>query len=452
MKRLQLLSLLILICTSLGLVSCDTEPVDSLLVGQQPDATSAFQVDFGGSTYNATTTGAIIQDGTIQILGSKTNAGYFVITVPGVTRGNYTNAVIKYYPTAGATDFYSNSSSTVVNGTVSIASINTTTHKLTGTFNFKGYWGVAGANMPAIDFTNGVFTNIAYTGNTPTEPVGNPLFKVNFNGATWTAATTRAVYASEYLSVMGIKPDGTSFMITVPYPRVGTFEFAAQQPDPNSPAGLLAMAYVPGNAQSSYIADAGGWGQYSEYPEYIDTAIVNITAIDIVNKTVSGTFGFTGVRSVFDMDNPTTDEIETITFTSGEFSNVSFAEGEAPVTNNIFTAKLDGQNFVGTTISATSFGGNINLGARRGAVESIALFFPSTITQGTYTLSALNTYVAMYMANETPSGMFGASGGTLIISEHDTVNRKIKGTFNFTGGYMTTETHEISDGHFDVTY
>jgi Family of unknown function (DUF6252) len=277
------------------------------------------------------------------------------------------------------------------------------------------------------------------------------VFKVDFNNTTWTAATASAQYSNEMLSVSGINANGSFFVITVPNPHVGTFEFAATQPNPNSTEGLLALAYMVPGEPSGYVADSDDWGTFASYPAYVDTALVTITEIDTVNETVTGTFKFTGGRFA-DTGDPEVQIIESITFTNGEFTNISYGETEVVPNDNVLTAKLDGADYTATAVNVIPVGGNITISAQRGSVEAIALIFPDDIIEGNYDLGMF-TYVGQYNQDQSSGGAFLASGGTLTITAHDTANNHITGTFHFTAGSFTgSGTHEITDGTFDVTY
>lgn len=282
------------------------------------------------------------------------------------------------------------------------------------------------------------------------------VFKVKYDGSTKTAATTQAVYNEEYLAISGIMPDGSFFQVTVPNPHVGTFEFAAQQPDPSSADGILAMAYMVPGEESGYVATPV-WGEGGAEPGYVDTAKVIITEIDTENETVTGTFQFTGGRYIIDEVNSTEEEIvyeyQTKVFTNGEFTNVSYATQVAGPTDNVFTAKLDGATYTPTSVNAMSLMGNIMISATRGSSETMGLTIPATITQGTYNFNML-TYVGQYNASNSTSDIFSATDGVLTITSHDTANHHITGSFYFTatpfGGGTTS--HEITNGTFDVNY
>jgi uncharacterized protein DUF6252 len=81
---------------------------------------------------------------------------------------------------------------------------------------------------------------------------------------------------------------------------------------------------------------------------------------------------------------------------------------------------------------------------------SIFLSVPSNIVEGTYSFDE-----QMYRATYSLSGVdyYGSGNGTIVISEHDKANKKIKGTFQFTGvKYNTTSTVSVTEGSFEGNY
>ena len=116
---------------------------------------------------------------------------------------------------------------------------------------------------------------------------------------------------------------------------------------------------------------------------------------------------------------------------------------------NKMTAKVNGVDYVATTITGKAITGAIYLRAEKGN-NTIALnldFFQAT---GTFTMSS----------NMYPIGFYTADGedvycdtGTVIISTHDEENNVIKGTFNFTTKPSgNTTIYKITEGAFDIKY
>ena len=174
MKKIKLLALL-LVSGSIGLTSCETEPVDPVLNnnnGNNENPPASFEVDFNGETFVASNTLAVMGNGMMSIGGFKTSTGEdFAIVIDGTSEGTYTDEAVlmNYTPDAESEYSYSNLNITegLSSGEVVITEIDTENHTISGTFNFTGWWGDEEANVPSIEFTNGVFENIPYTGNNP---------------------------------------------------------------------------------------------------------------------------------------------------------------------------------------------------------------------------------------------------------------------------------------------
>ena len=178
MKKFRLLSVIMVLFTAAGLISCETEQLDRDLLmtptpgGGNNNAPALFKVDIDGQPFVANTTMASIGNGLTSIGGIKTATGETVtMTVQATTTGSYNNVVMIYSPDEDDEYGYANFnlSTMQTSGNVTITNINTTTRTISGTFSFTGWYGDEDANKPPVVLTNGVFTNIPYTSGTPGE-------------------------------------------------------------------------------------------------------------------------------------------------------------------------------------------------------------------------------------------------------------------------------------------
>lgn len=172
MKKTKLFSALLILFTAVTFVSCDSEPVDPVLLDNNgnnpnpPAAGASFTASLNGQAFVADQYVATIGNGLTSIAGIKMPSGAMVgLVVQGTTAGNYPTAIMTYRPTLDSEFGYSNLSISTgqLSGSVNITSINTTTHTISGTFSFTGFYSDEDANIPNIEFTNGVFTNIPYS-------------------------------------------------------------------------------------------------------------------------------------------------------------------------------------------------------------------------------------------------------------------------------------------------
>ena len=189
MKKLKLLPVLFIILSAISFTSCDTEPIDPVLgdnLGQQPNQPGdpVFKVDFSGQTYIATSTLATVGNGLISIGGFKGSNGEMLsIIVQGTNEGTYdaSKIMLTYSPNNTTEYGYTNSnlSTGEDSGTVVITEIDTQNKTISGTFSFTGWWSDSEQNLPSVAFSNGVFTDIPYTGGVAT---GEEFFKANVDG------------------------------------------------------------------------------------------------------------------------------------------------------------------------------------------------------------------------------------------------------------------------------
>lgn len=272
------------------------------------------------------------------------------------------------------------------------------------------------------------------------------VLKVDFDGQTFIATTTQAIVNDNYISLTGVKTNGEVFQITIPEVAEGIYTWSDFSPTSSG----FALAYTQVSNGITYVGARDDSGEFSGFDNYTDTAEVVISSIDAVNKKISGTFKFTGVR--FD---DTGNAVTTKVFTNGSFTNIPFTADVPAPTGNSFTAKLEGVAFVPTNISGFSNSGRISIIGRKGSIQNISLNLISSVVPGTYDLTDFGDYVGQYVKDATPEGSsFAAESGTVTIISHNTTTKRIKGTFEYfaTSVLLPSENYDITEGTFEVTY
>jgi len=286
----------------------------------------------------------------------------------------------------------------------------------------------------------------------PTEDPDPPVppfishFKADYSDQTFYGTTTQAIVNEDFLSITALKGTGEFFQITLPNPEVGTYTWGQFD---TSTAGFV-MIFSQGSGNIPYISARDDVGAYANFPDYTDTAQLTISSIDTINKRVTGTFKFTGVRLA---ESGAT--VDTKVFTNGSFALQYLEEGPPGPANNTFTAKLDDNLFTPTAINGINTSGRLSLIGRRGSVETIGLTLINTIAPGVYDLDFTGDYVGQYIVDATPQGSsFAAEQGTITIISHDTATKHIIGTFDFTASSFLVPgvTYDVSEGAFDITY
>ncbi len=273
--------------------------------------------------------------------------------------------------------------------------------------------------------------------DTPTTQTG--VFKVDFDGSTYTADNIGATILDDILNISGFRGnDGEVITLTVFNPSVGTFDLGVTN-------GALESNAVAYNSEVN-SSGSGTWVTFSDTNTPQGELV--ITKIDEINKTISGTFSFTG-------SNPTLSQ--TKEFTNGSFTDVvynnSLSTGN-PSGNNSFFAKVDGQEFVEdlVTASKTSTTGEpiIIISATKNNLQTININIEGDAAPGEYTFSRFGAPSAVYNRSLTD---INTGTGKVIITLHDVVNKRIVGTFEFNAGPLLQDPiYSITEGSFDLTY
>lgn len=266
--------------------------------------------------------------------------------------------------------------------------------------------------------------------NTPTPAVASMTAKVD--GVTWTSLTNKvsASIISNVTNLTGVASDSTLLTITI-QDAVAVGDTIDLGPGSGN-AGVFAL--TPNGT-------ANGWssnGNAACYGEMI------ITAMDVTNKKISGTFEYKVWRA-------TDNTFKTIT--DGVFTNVTYATSITSGGNNTFTVKIDGVTFTPAIISGTaSFGNLIISAADNQGSKAVGITVPETVTPGTYAIGTIgDLYYGTYNPN---SSIFTVSdSGSVVISSHNTTTNNIVGTFNFVSSPFGGGTsYELTFGSFNITY
>ncbi|PDS26270.1 DUF6252 family protein [Flavobacterium branchiophilum] len=255
---------------------------------------------------------------------------------------------------------------------------------------------------------------------------GATSFKANFSGATFTATSTLAYISGGSIRLEALRgTSGEGFAFFLEGTTVGTYA---------APDNLL--TYTPANSTDNF----GYWAQNPLSPNQ-SVGSVTVTAIDSVNKTISGTFNFTGYWSDFSVTN-----IAPIVFSGGVFTNIPYST-QSP-TGDTFYTKINGTEFVDNDIVVATVNDVIGIAARNAAQDVVNLGIKETLTVGSYTITGASTdqVQASYKlaSNILP---LSATAGTITITSKTT--DRIVGTFSFA---TTNGTYQATSGTFDVAY
>ncbi len=164
------------------------------------------------------------------------------------------------------------------------------------------------------------------------------------------------------------------------------------------------------------------------------TGLISISSVNEGNKTINGTFRFNAILP----------GIDTVYVSKGVLYNISYDNGQIgnPANAGTFSAKVDGEVFLPTVVSANETSGSIKISGNT-LTAKITIQVPSNLEIGGHLLSE-NGYSAVY---QDETGAQVTSEGSISIANHNSITKTIKGTFSF-----LTEQSEITEGQFEVVY
>ena len=246
-----------------------------------------------------------------------------------------------------------------------------------------------------------------------------------------------------------------SIILTLENPGVGTFNITAGLGTQNS------GVYIQTNPENPFVSD-GTFGVFGQ---------INITDFDTQNATVSGTFSFTGVRVVLDVDgNPVLDSngqptFETEEITNGIFNKIPYTAeeqggGGTPITDEFF-AKVDGVNFdaesITTSLNTIAGVSVVKIVAVNELGEIIRIDIPEDTGVGTYAMESLSdgTKLISLFNPATVGENLTSNPGTINITKFNTFTGIIEATFEFTATdplELDPTVAEITEGSFEVDY
>ncbi len=281
-------------------------------------------------------------------------------------------------------------------------------------------------------------------------------FRAQIAGQEFIAASASATLTSDNtLVITGSKPGGEDIVLSISNASVGTFSLTAAGANENSGAyfdgSINVLPYISAQA-------LGGSGQ------------LKITELDTVAKTVTGTFGFVGVRIKVDgngdpiLDGNGDPVLEDVSITDGAFNAIAYTlddtgggGGGNGNPDNEFFAKIDGVDFVADSISVTEpMVGDIHMikiEAKTADRQLIRIDVPRSLGVGTFDMVRISDgtkLIALYNAGDGSENLT-SNPGTITITEFDLEAGVLKATFNFTGTdplNQTPDVVEVTEGSF----
>lgn len=258
-------------------------------------------------------------------------------------------------------------------------------------------------------------------------------FKAKINSVQWTAdLSAGAVFTTagnglpRLINISGLSNDKKIITITIEDSGVHRYHFGGE--------GFQGAAYFDSTLSA-----------YAYTTVLIGT--VEITAINTVAKTLSGTFSFKA--------SSTTDNSQ-VNITEGSFTDIPYLEGAIlppSAATDTFHVKINDGLFTPYTIAGNALALNHTImvqGSDSAALKTVALTMPDNVTAGSYSMEGF-TYYGLY--NNGDSSL-GPVSGTLKILEHNTATKRIRGNFDFKAENPIDPTiaASLTEGYFSVQY
>lgn len=249
---------------------------------------------------------------------------------------------------------------------------------------------------------------------------GSGSFQATIDGELFTAVQIQAVIQDGVIAIAGVNDSGEAIQL------VTTGDDSGFYPD-------ALMTYMPNPA-----SDFG----YANFDENGTTGTLNITTIDPVNQTISGTFEFIGNWSDLDED------LEPVVLTNGVFTNVPYTENATDPGDEYFNITVGETQTEFNIISSVVSGQFLTLAANQvSPAKSVQIMLGSTLGAGTYTVGGDEVTAIAYFEGET--GYTFEPAGTLTITSNE--NGAIEGTFSVTLYDIDDNPLQI-EGEFNVEY
>ncbi|HKK67693.1 MAG TPA: DUF6252 family protein [Bacteroidales bacterium] len=255
-----------------------------------------------------------------------------------------------------------------------------------------------------------------------------PLMTALVEGSTWRSPEPNARVSDNQIIVYGTSADGQSIQITVYDGEKGVYTLNA--------ANLHEGTLTPNTSSYAEI--------YSTSNHSDGSGQVRISSINEDDRTISGSFNFRAYKQDGGYKNVTNGE-----FTKVPYKYINTSDTTSVV--NVLTAIVDGDDFTAANISAADSSDIIHItGSLDEAFESITLEIPNTLGGGAHSIDPNNGPVMAFYQEGLSN--YPAVAGSTTISEHDTENNIIKGSFFFNVEDNDDQTIEISGGYFEVQY
>lgn len=251
---------------------------------------------------------------------------------------------------------------------------------------------------------------------------GSGSFQATIDGELFTAVQIQAVIQDGVIAIAGVNASGEAINL------ITTGDEADLFPD-------AFMTYLPDPTSELFYWNAT--------PEGETVGVLNVTEIDPVNLTMSGTFEFTGYWNDFESD-----DIPPVELVNGVFTDIPYTDNVTNPGDEYFNITVGETQTEFNIISSAVSGQFLTLAANQvSPAKSVQIMLGSTLTAGTYTVGGSEVTAIAYFEGET--GYTFEPAGTLTITSNE--NGAIEGTFSVTLYDIDDNPLQI-EGEFNVEY
>ena len=251
---------------------------------------------------------------------------------------------------------------------------------------------------------------------------GSGSFEVTIDGELFTGVQIQAVIQDGIIAIAAVNASGEAVQLVTTNDDTGV-----------SPDAL--MTYMPDPTNDF------GYVNFDE--ENASTGTLNITTINTVNQTISGTFEFIGNWSDFDEEN-----IEPAVLTNGVFTDIPYTESVTDPGDEYFNITVGGVETEFNIVSSAISGQFLTLAANQvSPAKSVQIMLSSTLTAGTYAVGGSEVTAISYFEGQT--GYSFEPDGTLTIVSNQ--NGIIEGTFSVTLYDIDDNPIQV-EGEFNIEY
>lgn len=264
----------------------------------------------------------------------------------------------------------------------------------------------------------------------PTASMSTTYKDILGNTTNWTATGVLAEQSAGDFSIIGSAANQTEiFSLSINAPTVGDHYDAT-------------ISFVRMQDTTFYTGDNSG----ETY------AMVSVTEVDTVNKTISGTFQY----SLANMENPSdyifnTDDA----VTPGQFTNIPYTtEVIGGGGDGSLSVDLDGTTMTDDDVFGFMLQGQLMLSAEFGDDKGVTINLPGDIVPGEYEIGSLIASPGILYTDPNQSVSFFGDSGAIVILSHNTSTKKITGTFHGTLAPMggSEPPIQMTNGSFNITY